>query len=74
MMQEMRMRMTVTLDDALINEAEEVTGITERSTLIRCGLEALIQREATRRLTRLGGTMPDLEDTPRRRSSVDDTR
>jgi len=74
LMQEEHMRTTVTLDDQLLKEAEELTGITERSRLIRDGLEALIQREAARRLARLGGTMPDFQDIPRRRSSSDDSR
>lgn len=68
------MRTTVTLDEELLKEAEELTGISERSKLIRDGLEALIQREAARRLARLGGTMPDFEDIPRRRRSADDPR
>ena len=66
-MQEGYMRITVTLDDDLLKEAQELTGITERSRLIREGLHALIQRESSRRLARLGGTMPDIDDVPRRR-------
>jgi hypothetical protein len=65
---------TVILNDQLLKEAEELTGITERSRLILNGLEALIQREAARRLARLGGTMPDFKDIPRRGSSSDDSR
>ena len=74
LMQEANMRTTVTIDDQILKEAEELTGITERSRLIRDGLEALIQREAARRLARLGGTMPNFEDIPRRRPSSDDPR
>ncbi len=74
MMQEAHTRTTVTLDDDLLKEAEELTGITERSRLIRDGLQALIQRESSRRLARLGGTMPEIEDVPRRRSFEDDSR
>lgn len=61
------MRTTVTLDDELIAEAEEFTGIKERRVLLREGLKALIEREAARRLARMGGTMPDLVAPPRRR-------
>ena len=68
------MRTTVTLDDELLKEAEELTGITERSRLLRDGLEALIQREAARRLARLGGSAPGIQPIPRRRPEPDDTR
>lgn len=68
------MRTTVTIDDRLLKEAEELTGVTERSRLLRAGLEALIQSEVARRLAHLGGTMPDFEDIPRRKSTVDDSR
>lgn len=61
------MRTTVALDDDLVKTAQEYTGVTERSALLREALKALIHREASRRLAALGGTMPDLEDIPRRK-------
>ena len=61
------MRTTVTIDDDLLSKAAKYTGIKERSTLLRVALEALVQREAARRLARLGGSEPDLEIPPRRR-------
>ena len=61
------MRATVTLDDAKVANAKERTGITDTASLMREALDALIQREAAHRLAALGGTMPDLEITPRRR-------
>ena len=61
------MRTTVTLDDDLVRAAQEYTGITEKTALIRRALKELIHREASRRLAALGGTMPDLEDIPRKR-------
>jgi Arc/MetJ family transcription regulator len=61
------MRTTVTLDDDLLSKAAKYTGIKERSTLLRVALEALVQREAARRLARLGGSEPDLEIPSRRR-------
>ena len=64
------MRTTITLDDALLADAEALSGIHERSALLREALTALIQREAARRLAKLGGTMPDLEDIPRRRPKL----
>jgi Arc/MetJ family transcription regulator len=73
LMQEVRMRTTVTLDDQLLKEAEELTGITDRSKLIRDGLEALVHREAARRLARLGGSAPDIQPIPRRRPEPDDS-
>ena len=65
------MRTTVNLDDELLKEAMEYSGITDRSALIRAGLIALEERGAARRLARLGGTEPQLEDIPRRRPAED---
>ena len=61
------MRTTVTLDDELLAKAQEYTGVRERSALLREALKALIEREAARRLARLGGTMPHLVSPLRRR-------
>ena len=61
------MRTTVTLDDELVEKAKFYTGIKETPALIREALRKLIEREAARRLARLGGTMPDLKPAPRRR-------
>ncbi|MBN9306482.1 MULTISPECIES: type II toxin-antitoxin system VapB family antitoxin [unclassified Devosia] len=65
------MRTTVTVDDELLEKAERYTGVKERSALIRMGLESLVQREASRRLARLGGTQPDFVAPPRRRFPPD---
>jgi Arc/MetJ family transcription regulator len=61
------MRTTVALDDDLMAKARAYTGIKENSAVIRAALQALVQREAARRLARLGGTEPDIEAPPRRR-------
>lgn len=61
------MRTTITLDDDLIADAQELTGIQEKSALMREALTALVQREAGRRLARLGGTDPTATAAPRRR-------
>lgn len=61
------MRTTLNLDDALLREAQQITGMTEKSALVREGLRALIERESARRLARLGGSEPDLASIPRRR-------
>ncbi|HEX8766925.1 MAG TPA: type II toxin-antitoxin system VapB family antitoxin [Jatrophihabitans sp.] len=60
------MRTTVALDDDLVEEAQRLTGTTEKSALLRQALRALIERESARRLARLGGTEPDLRAAPRR--------
>lgn len=62
------MRTTVNLDDALLDRARKLSGLSERSSLLREALEALIQRESARRLARLGGTEPRLRIPPRRRT------
>jgi Arc/MetJ family transcription regulator len=63
------MRTTIALDDDLIRQAEQYTGITEKAALVREALRQLVQREAARRLAALGGTMPDLKPIPRRKMS-----
>ena len=62
------MRTTINIDDELIAKAQRLTGVQEKATLLREGLKALIERESARRLAALGGTEPQLEVTPRRRS------
>ena len=66
---EKAMRTTVNIDDALMDEAGRLSGIEERAALLREGLRALIEREAARRLARLGGSEPDLTQIRRRRSA-----
>ncbi len=61
------MRTTLNIDDDLLNQAGEYTGETEKTALVRMGLEALVQREASRRLAALGGKMPALNVPPRPR-------
>ena len=62
------MRTTINLEKALLDEAQRVTGLRERTALIREGLRALIERESARRLARLGGSETDLRPVPRRRA------
>jgi Arc/MetJ family transcription regulator len=61
------MRTTLALDDELVAEAQALTGLQEKSSLVREALKALIERESARRLARLGGSYPGLEVPPRRR-------
>ena len=61
------MRTTLALDDDLVAQAQSFTGLTEKSSLVREALKALIERESARRLARLGGTERTLKSPPRRR-------
>jgi len=64
------MRTTINLDDALLERAQSLSGVHERTALLREALTALIQRESARRLARLGGSEPELKPIPRRRSAA----
>lgn len=63
------MRTTVTIDDELVQRAAALTGIKGRATLLRHGLEVLIEVESARRLAQLGGSDPAATAAPRRRES-----
>ncbi|MBC7608159.1 MAG: type II toxin-antitoxin system VapB family antitoxin [Polaromonas sp.] len=65
------MRTTINLDEDLLAKASMLTGITDRTPLIRESLKAIIARESARRLALLGGSMPELQLTPRRRPDSD---
>jgi Arc/MetJ family transcription regulator len=64
------MRTTVTLDDQLLAQAQQLCGDLERSALLKEALQALVQRESARRLAALGGSQPDLAPIQRRRSAA----
>ena len=61
------MRTTLNIDDKILEKASRLTGLTEKTALVRLGLEALIARESSKRLARLGGTEKDLRAIRRRR-------
>jgi Arc/MetJ family transcription regulator len=63
------MRTTINIDDAKLKEASRLTGVKEKTALVRMGLEALIARESSKRLAKLGGTEKGLRNIPRRRSA-----
>ena len=61
------MRITVDLDDLLLEEAILLTGNSDLQSLIEDALKALIERESSRRLIALGGSEPAAQPVPRRR-------
>jgi Arc/MetJ family transcription regulator len=63
------MRTTLNIEDNLIDKAIKITGIKEKTTLVKLGLEALIARESARRLAKLGGTQKQLQEIPRRKGA-----
>lgn len=64
---EKTMRTTITIDEELLAKAAKLAGPLDRSTLVREGLKAFIERESAKRLAMLGGTQPALKPAPRRR-------
>lgn len=64
----MHMRTTLNIDDSLLSNAAKLTGVREKTSLVRLGLEALIAKESARRLANLGGTEKRLRPIRRRRS------
>ncbi len=63
------MRTTLNIDDAILKKAALLTGIHEKTALVRMGLESLIAQESRKRLAALGGSQPKLKAAPRRRSA-----
>jgi len=63
------MRTTLNIEDTLIDQATKITGIKEKTALVKLGLEALIARESARRLAKLGGTQKHLQTIPRRKGA-----
>ncbi len=64
----MHMRTTLNIDDPLLRRAAKLTGVKEKTSLVRLGLEALVARETARRLAALGGTEKGLRPIRRRRT------
>ena len=62
------MRTTINIDDSLLKKAAQLTGIEEKTSLVRHGLQALIARESGKRLAKLGGTEMQAKRIPRRRT------
>jgi Arc/MetJ family transcription regulator len=64
----MHMRTTLIIDDELLEKAQQLSGLREKTAVLHAGLQALIARENARRLAALGGTERALKPIPRRRS------
>lgn len=62
------MRTTITIDNELFEKASKLTGIKEKSKLIREAMAALVSRESGIRLAKLGGTYPNLPEVSRRKT------
>ncbi|MCF6202830.1 MAG: type II toxin-antitoxin system VapB family antitoxin [Methylococcaceae bacterium] len=61
---------TLNIDDDLYAKAITLTGVHKKTVLLREGLKALVERESAQRLALLGGSDPDLKQTPPRRQSA----
>ncbi len=66
--QEFSVRTTLNIDDQLYEEAVRLTGVKEKTALLRESLKALIQRESAKRLSQLAGSEPQLKNIPRRQN------
>ncbi|MFV1984752.1 MAG: type II toxin-antitoxin system VapB family antitoxin [Thiohalomonadales bacterium] len=64
------MRTTLNIDDQLLHDAQQISGVKEKTALVREGLRALIERETARRLAKLGGSEPQLLPIPRRQPDI----
>ena len=63
----MHMRTTLNIDDSLLGRATQLSGLREKTAVVRAGLEALVARESARRLAALGGSDKAVRPIPRRR-------
>lgn len=64
------MRTTIVLDDELLAKAQALTSLSEKSSLVKEALRALIERESAKRLANLGGSEPQLDAIPRRQTTL----
>lgn len=65
------MRITVNIDNELLEQAQKLTNITSKSELVRRALKALVEKESAWRLAKMGGSQPDLKPVTRRRFADD---
>lgn len=66
----MHMRTTLNIEDRLLKKAAALTGISEKTALVKAGLEALLALESSKRLAELGGSEKSLKSIPRRRTAA----
>jgi Arc/MetJ family transcription regulator len=64
------MKTTLNIDDEILERASILTGIKEKTKLVRLGLNALIAKESAKRLAMLGGSEEKAKKIPRRRSKL----
>lgn len=64
------MRTTLNIEDAIFEKAAQLTGVSEKNSLVRMGLEALIARVSSERLAKFGGTETSVRSIPRRRRKI----
>ena len=64
------MKTTLNIDDQILRKASRLTGISEKTALVRRGLEALIAHESAKRLAALGGSEKNLKSIPRRKTTT----
>jgi Arc/MetJ family transcription regulator len=64
------MKTTINIDDDLFKEASQLTGVKEKNTLVRMGLETLISQKRAIRLSQLGGTEKELKPISRRKNTI----
>ena len=62
------MKTTLNIDDDILEKASYLTGVKEKTTLVRLGLNALIAKESAKRLAMLGGSEKKAKRITRRRS------
>lgn len=63
------MRTTLNIEDKLLDKAAKLSGVKEKTALVRLGLESLIARESAKKLAMLGGTEKEINAPPRRRAA-----
>jgi Arc/MetJ family transcription regulator len=61
------MRTTVTIDDALYEQALQVADPDlDKADIFREAMKTFVRVQAAKRLAALGGSMPQMQDVPRR--------
>ena len=64
----MHMHTTLNIDESLLGRATQLSGLREKTAVVKAGLEALVARESARRLAALGGSDKAVRSVPRRRT------